>query len=155
MRPIKLGHYGKNFVVFTIFVLFLLYLSLAFFKTGVSFSDSEIAFSSNGAPLACGADCMKVAHGFLYYGVFDLMRTASVSLLIGLMVPASLLGEVPGPRRAFAVAMLICGPFVVISAVLGEVQFLVRLLLISMGVFGTLDGWWTLLRTFMRKPSAS
>ena len=93
--------------------------------------------------------------GFLYYGTFDLMRTASASLLVGLILGICLLGGARRPQRSFAIAMVLCGPVVVVSAFLGEVQMVARLLLIAIGVFGTVDGWWTLLRAPEGKTSAS
>jgi hypothetical protein len=146
MEPIMRGSARKNAVAFAVFLIFLLYLGLIIFKTSVSFGDNELTFSGQSPILACGPDCMEVAHGLLYYGTFDLIRTASVSLLIGLFMGLCLLNGSTRPRRGFAVAMLICGPIVVFSAVLGEVQMVVRLLLVAIGVFATVDGASTLRR---------
>jgi hypothetical protein len=155
MWPTVQGNSGKTFIAVALFLSFLLYLALVFFKTTVSFEDDHIAFSAGGPFLACGAECMKVAHGFLYYGVFDLLRTASVSLLIGLGAGIYLLGGTPAAQGRLAVAMVICGPLVVISAQLGEVQFLARFILVAIGVWATVDGAERIVRASKAERGAS
>ena len=80
MRSMKQGNAGKNLIALVVCLLFLLYLGLTLFKTSVSFGDNEVAFSSQSTILACGPDCIKVARGFMHYGMFDHLRTASASL---------------------------------------------------------------------------
>ena len=155
MQSIMAGNTGRKVVAFIIFLLFALYLGLILLKTSVSFGNGEIAFSGQSPLMACGPDCMQVAHGFLYYGTFDLLRTASASLLMGLIGGLCLLRGTPGPRRGFAIAMVILGPIVVITACLGEVQTVARLLLIAIGVFGIVDGGSALLREAKGERAAS
>jgi hypothetical protein len=51
-------------------------------------------------------------------------------------------------------AMVICAPIVVVSALLGEVQLLARLLLIAIGVLATVDAAWRVFRGFTGERAA-
>lgn len=121
--------------------LFLGYCALTWFKTSVSVDANEVSFFSIGAIFPCNADCVDVVNAFLYKEIFDHLRTASVFLLIGFVVGKGLLGTPHVAHRKFAIAIAICAPMVVISALLGEVQFGVRVLLVALGVLGMFDAW--------------
>lgn len=155
MEPNASGHPGKSLIIVVVFLCFFAYLTLVLFMTSFSFGDNAVSLSIASTGLACNADCMKVARAILHNEMFDHLRTASVSLLIGFVVGVYLLGATPGPRRGFAIAMAICGPIVVISAFLGETQIGSRVLLIAIGIYGTVDGWWTLLRAREGEPARS
>ena len=116
----------RNLITFVMLFFFLLYCTIVWFKTSVTFGTNEIAFSSIGAEFVCNADCMEVVNVFIYKEIFDHLRTASVSLLIGFVVGLNLLGTAHAPRRRFAIAIALCGPVVIASAFLGEVQMGVR-----------------------------
>ena len=144
MLPNPRERFAKNFITVVMLFLFLLYCTIVWFKTSVSFGTNEIAFSSIGAEFVCNADCMQVVNVFIQKEIFDHLRTASVSLLIGFVVGVNLLGTAHAPRRRFAIAIALCGPVVITSAFLGEVQMGVRALLFSVGVLGMLNAWWCL-----------
>lgn len=131
-----------SLVITCVMILFFLgYCALTFFKTSVNIDANEVSFFSIGAIFPCNADCMDVVNAFLYKEIFDHMRTASVSLLIGFVVGKGLIGTSHVARRKFAIAIAICAPMVVMSAWLGEVQFGVRVLLVALGALGMYDAW--------------
>lgn len=144
MQPNFRQHLAKNLIPLAMLFLFLLYCAIVWFKTSVTFGTNEIAFSSIGAEFVCNADCMEVVNVFIYKEIFDHLRTASVSLLIGFVVGVNLLGAAHAPRRRFAIAIALCGSVVITSAFLGEVQMGVRALLLAVGALGMLNAWWCL-----------
>ncbi len=153
MQPNANGRPGKNLIILVVFLCFLAYFTLVLFKTSFSFGDDQVSLSISSTGLACNADCMKVARAILHNEMFDHLRTTSASLLIGFVIGVYFLGTTPLPRSSLAMAMAICGPIVVISAFLGGTQFGSRLLLIAIGLYGTVDGWWTLLRARAAEPA--
>jgi hypothetical protein len=155
MQPNRHSRLGKNLIPIVVFLFFLAYFVLVLFKTSASFGDIEFSLSDYSPGLVCNPDCMKVARAIIHNEIFDHLRTTSVSLLIGLVIGVWLLGTTPGPRRGFAIAMAICGPIVAISALLGETQIVTRILLIAIGIYATVDGWWTLLPAPGRKDARS
>ena len=144
MLPNSRERIVRNLITVVMLFFFLLYCTIVWFKTSVTFGTNEIAFSSIGAEFVCNADCMEVVNVFIYKEIFDHLRTASVSLLIGFVVGLNLLGTAHAPRRRFAIAIALCGPVVITSALLGEVQMGVRALLFAVGALGMLNAWWCL-----------
>ena len=136
--------FARSLITVVMFLFFMLYFTVVWFKTSVSFGTNEIAFSSINADFVCNADCMKVVNVFIYKEIFDHLRTGSVSLLIGFVIGSYLLGEAHAPRRRFAIAIALCAPVVIASACLGEVQMGVRALLFAVGAMGMLNAWWCL-----------
>lgn len=155
MQPNANGRPGSSLITLVVFLCFLAYFTLVLFKTSFSFGEDQVSLSVGSTGLACNADCMKVARAILYNEMFDHLRTTSASLLIGFVVGVYLLGTTAGPRRGFAIAMAICGPIVIVSAFLGETQFGSRILLIAIGIYGTVDGWRTILRARDGEPGRS
>ncbi len=144
MQPNSRRHLAKNLITLAMLFLFILYCTIVWFKTSVTFGTNEIAFSNIGAEFVCNADCMQVVNVFIYKEIFDHLRTASVSLLIGFVIGVNLLDTAHVPRRRFAIAIALCGPVVITSAFLGEVQMGVRALLFAVGTLGMLNAWWCL-----------
>ena len=133
--------FARLFITSMMIVFFLCYCFLAFFKTSVNIDVGEVSFFSLGAFFPCDANCMGVVNVFLYKEIFDHLRTASVSLLIAFVIGKGLLDPSRAARRKFAVAIAICATMVMLSALLGEVQFGVRILLIALGALGVVDAW--------------
>ena len=141
MAPNQNGSFARSLIPLIILLLFVIYCTVIVFKTSVIFGDNKITLSNQGTSFVCNPDCMKVVNAMIHKEIFDHLRTASVSLLIGFVAGAYLLGPVPAFRRRIAIAMAICGPIVIVSALLGAVQMDTRVLLIAFGVLGIVNAW--------------
>jgi hypothetical protein len=135
------SRFASLFIMSVMIFFFLGYCFLTFFKTSVNVDADEVSFFSLGAIFPCDANCVGVVNAFLYKEIFDHLRTASVSLLIGFVIGKGLLDTSQVARRKFAFAIAICAPMVMFSAMLGEVQFGVRVLLVALGALGMVDAW--------------
>lgn len=142
MSQASFDRHLRNFLRVGVLLLFACYFALVVLKSPFDFSDPEF-----DAPRSSEAKVQMVIENEPY----DHFRTATASLLLGLLFGNALLSLSSIERRRFAVAILGSSSLLVISTFLGLSPLAVQPILLLIAVYGCCAAFKAL--TSVAKPS--